>query len=409
MDSYPPVFIGDINGIKFNSFVFQFETYFRQKDYDLLAHGDFLALVQKNALVWFMIDETTINLWTVLKIAMNVELVGRLFGKIRNKLLAIEQAGGWVHRLWKFKELNRVVQVDALTGVNLFLNECLIPKLSEPSYEKNEWISTQEGVLKWELRDKAAPRNRKPKYSDEAMNTIRFKREDLLLTNSNFIDSGATINARCLEFCRRAGLESEMQDHAPSYYQQARYECHQDDREITCVHRGISTSFLFQKTWMSYLLTSGETKYITGKQFKRLLRKPQKLECRINPNLCFTHGVPTFCVKKPVVRDYRTMNNHTAQLYGFTQWLLPIQDARCRFNYTAFQTADRAFEYLVVPMGLSSIHVTFNDGTHRLLNDMAEFCLSYVDGIYIFTRKFKRALDSSGPGVNTDKNQRYIK
>ncbi|OWZ09236.1 hypothetical protein PHMEG_00018097 [Phytophthora megakarya] len=50
------------------------------------------------------------------------------------------------------------------------------------------------------------------------------------------------------------------------------------------------------------------------------------------------HGAPTFCVKKAVgwciVHDYRAMNNHTFRM----------RDADIK--YTAFQTADRSYEYL---------------------------------------------------------------
>ncbi|OWZ11800.1 hypothetical protein PHMEG_00015127 [Phytophthora megakarya] len=38
MDTKPPTFVGDIDGIKLNSFFFQFESYFCQKGYDLIHH-----------------------------------------------------------------------------------------------------------------------------------------------------------------------------------------------------------------------------------------------------------------------------------------------------------------------------------------------------------------------------------
>ncbi|GMF58689.1 unnamed protein product [Phytophthora fragariaefolia] len=56
MDVKPPIFVGEIDVIKLNSFVFQFESYFRQKGYDLVLNDDKLAdemnqCVQKNTLV----------------------------------------------------------------------------------------------------------------------------------------------------------------------------------------------------------------------------------------------------------------------------------------------------------------------------------------------------------------------
>lgn len=44
-------------------------------------------------------------------------------------------------------------------------------------------------------------------------NTVQCTRDDLVLTNSNFIDSGASINAVSPEFCLRAGLEAKIRDH----------------------------------------------------------------------------------------------------------------------------------------------------------------------------------------------------
>jgi hypothetical protein len=43
--------------------------------------------------------------------------------------------------------------------------------------------------------------------------TVQNGPNDLLLTTSNFIDSGATINAVSLEFCSRASLEDKIEDH----------------------------------------------------------------------------------------------------------------------------------------------------------------------------------------------------
>ncbi|KAK1943269.1 hypothetical protein P3T76_004665 [Phytophthora citrophthora] len=43
MDVKPPIFLGVNDGVKLNSFIFQFESYFRQKGYDLLQHDDLLT------------------------------------------------------------------------------------------------------------------------------------------------------------------------------------------------------------------------------------------------------------------------------------------------------------------------------------------------------------------------------
>ncbi|OWZ02563.1 polyprotein [Phytophthora megakarya] len=132
---------------------------------------------------------------------------------------------------------------------------------------------------------------------------------------------------------------------------------------------------------------------------------------RIRPSLS-PHGAPTFCVKKAVgwriVHDYRAMNNHTVRrtlpmprkdvifekmigsywyscmdlLSGYYQFRMRDADIK----YTAFQTVNGSYEYLVIPTGLSNAPATFNDGIRRLLNDLIDFCLSYFDDIYIFTR-----------------------
>lgn len=67
METKPPLFDGDIDGIKLNNFVIQFESDFRHGGYDLALHDDQIGeemsqCVRKNALVWyerFMTDERT--------------------------------------------------------------------------------------------------------------------------------------------------------------------------------------------------------------------------------------------------------------------------------------------------------------------------------------------------------------
>ncbi|OWZ10876.1 LOW QUALITY PROTEIN: hypothetical protein PHMEG_00016188 [Phytophthora megakarya] len=113
-----------------NSFIFQFESYFRQKGYDLLRHDEFLYLelnqcVQKNALVWYeryMTDEATTKLWSAMKLEMLVEFMEPNFEeKVRNRLLTIKQTGGYIGYVVKFRELNGIVQIDDGTAMNLFL------------------------------------------------------------------------------------------------------------------------------------------------------------------------------------------------------------------------------------------------------------------------------------------------
>ncbi|OWY93176.1 LOW QUALITY PROTEIN: hypothetical protein PHMEG_00037525 [Phytophthora megakarya] len=139
----------------------------------------------------------------------------------------------------------------------------------------------------------------------------------------------------------------------------------------------------------------------------RELRKAGLIRTSTSP-----HGAPTFCVKKPVgwriVHDYRAMNSHTVRrtlpmprrdsiiekmqgafwyscidlLSGYYQFRM----RDCDVPFTAFQTPDGAYEYLVLPMGLSNAPATFNDGIRRILSDLSEICQCYFDDIYIYTK-----------------------
>jgi hypothetical protein len=167
MDVKPPIFVGEIDGVKLNSFVFQFESYFRQKGYALLQHDDLLALelnqcVQKNALVWyerFMTDESSVKLWSAMKVDLSIEFMEPNFQeKIRSRLLSLKQTGGYTGYVGKFRELNRIVQVDPLTSMNLFLNGLSDVNMKREIQRKkprdlNEAI--QEGFLEWELKEKS--------------------------------------------------------------------------------------------------------------------------------------------------------------------------------------------------------------------------------------------------------------
>ncbi|KAJ8575669.1 hypothetical protein ON010_g3542 [Phytophthora cinnamomi] len=124
------------------------------------------------------------------------------------------------------------------------------------------------------------------------------------------------------------------------------------------------------------------------------------------------HGAPTFRVKKPVgwriVHDYRSLNTHTIRrtlpmprkdkiinkmqgsywfscldfLSGYYQFRVRESDA----HFTAFQAPDGAYEYLMLPMGLSNAPATFNAGVRRKLSDLSEICESYFDDIYVYTK-----------------------
>ncbi|OWZ24411.1 hypothetical protein PHMEG_000539 [Phytophthora megakarya] len=48
--------------------------------------------------------------------------------------------------------------------------------------------------------------------------------------------------------------------------------------------------------------------------------------------------------------------------------------------------AHSAYEYLVLPMGLSNAPATFNDEIRRILSDLSEICQCYFDGIYVYTK-----------------------
>ncbi|GMF62760.1 unnamed protein product [Phytophthora fragariaefolia] len=95
-------------------------------------------------------------------------------------------------------------------------------------------------------------------------------------------------------------------------------------------------------------------------------------------------------------------------LSGYYQFRMRDSDIK----YTAFQTADGSFEYLVVPMGLSNAPATVNDGTRKLLKNLTDFRNSYFDDIYIFTqsRDLNAHLTAVGRVLSRLKaNQFYVK
>ncbi|EGZ23382.1 hypothetical protein PHYSODRAFT_482493, partial [Phytophthora sojae] len=154
--------------------------------------------------------------------------------------------------------------------------------------------------------------------------TVQCTRDDLFLTNSNFIDSGATINAVSPEFCQRSQLEDRIGDHGVEIPITLANKQEMKVRKRTLrLHLFIDSfdpyvgeflvlsvpenqDILLGMPWLKavnpdidwieetikprqnscgkyfqqgfYSVTSGETKFITSKQFKRLLRKPEKLD-----------------------------------------------------------------------------------------------------------------------------------
>ncbi|DBA03269.1 TPA: hypothetical protein N0F65_011628, partial [Lagenidium giganteum] len=107
MDTKPPVIEGDIDGMKLNSFIFQFEQYYKQKGYVLDVHGDLMAdelnqSVKTAALVWYeqyMTAPNTDKTWAAMK-----------------------QSGTYHDYVLRFRELHRVVNIEEETAMNLFYN-----------------------------------------------------------------------------------------------------------------------------------------------------------------------------------------------------------------------------------------------------------------------------------------------
>ncbi|KAF4027758.1 Retrotransposon gag protein [Phytophthora infestans] len=188
MDVSPPSFEGQIEGIKINSFLFRFESYFQKKGYNLALHDHLLPrelnqCVRKTALVWYeryMTDDTTTKLWSVMKSEMIREFREPNFqAKVRNQLLRLKQTGayhGYVNKLW---ELHRVVELDELTAINIFVTGLTNTKVRLAIQRKQPTTLTaaaQEGFLKWELQEKhLQPTKAMPAVVLRARNQIMAK------------------------------------------------------------------------------------------------------------------------------------------------------------------------------------------------------------------------------------------
>ena len=121
---------------------------------------------------------------------------------------------------------------------------------------------------------------------------------------------------------------------------------------------------------------------------------------------------PTLCVRKPngwrIVHDYRRLNAITKisafpiprkddifdsmqgaywfstmdLMHGYFQ----VRLKESNIPFTAFATPDGLYEYLVCPQGLSGAPATFNRIVRCLFEDYLEFCQTYFDDLYVFTK-----------------------
>ncbi|KAK1940878.1 hypothetical protein P3T76_007584 [Phytophthora citrophthora] len=223
MDVKPPIFLGEIDGVKLNSFIFQFESYFRQKGYDLLQHDDLLTFelnqcVQKNALVWYqryMTDDSSSKLWSAMKLNMAMEFMEPNFmEKSRKRLLTIKQTGGYTGYVGKFRELNRIVQVDSLTAMNVFLNGLSDVNMKREILRKKPVdlnSAIQEGFLEWELKEKTAgnkPTENKFKGKNGGNNSMPNRQSNTTAPaarKSGFGGRGGFNSAKTVKNCSHCG------------------------------------------------------------------------------------------------------------------------------------------------------------------------------------------------------------
>jgi len=166
MDVNPPIFDGLIDGIKLNSFLFQFESYFQQKGYNLAVHDHLLPLemnqcVRKNAVLWYeryMTNAGSVKLWSAMKGEMVREFREPNFqAKVRNRLLSLKQTGPYQGYVSKFRELQSVVCLDELTAINVFVNGLTNVQLKQAIQRTQPSTLTaavQAGFLEYEIQDK---------------------------------------------------------------------------------------------------------------------------------------------------------------------------------------------------------------------------------------------------------------
>ncbi|GMF36761.1 unnamed protein product [Phytophthora lilii] len=167
MDVNPPIFDGLIDGIKLNSFIFQFESYFKQKGYTIQHHDHLLIdelnqRVRKSGVSWYeryMTDPATVKSWSAMKVDMMREFREPNFDdKIRNQLLTLRQTGAYHGYVSKFRELQRVVRLDELTAVNLFVNGLANSEMKKAIQRKQPTsfrAAVEAGFLEWNVQDKS--------------------------------------------------------------------------------------------------------------------------------------------------------------------------------------------------------------------------------------------------------------
>ncbi|KUF92430.1 hypothetical protein AM588_10004805 [Phytophthora nicotianae] len=160
MDTKPPTFDGDIDGQKLKSFVFQFESYFTFKGYNLEGDDSDLArelgqCVKKSAATWYetyMTSVTTVKTWSAMKLAMDKCFKEPNFQqKMRNDLLNFEQRGNYQGYVAKFLEKLRQVPIDRDFAKEIFLQGLKSSNLRKQILRKNP--TTLEDVIEEGFRE----------------------------------------------------------------------------------------------------------------------------------------------------------------------------------------------------------------------------------------------------------------
>ncbi|ETP09851.1 hypothetical protein F441_14355, partial [Phytophthora nicotianae CJ01A1] len=88
--------------------------------------------------------------------------------KVRNQLLKLKQTGAYHGYVNKFRELQRVVELDELTAINIFVNGLTDMQVRLAIQRKQPTTLTaavQEGFLEWELQEKTPATNQKSNSS----------------------------------------------------------------------------------------------------------------------------------------------------------------------------------------------------------------------------------------------------
>ncbi|OWZ09095.1 hypothetical protein PHMEG_00018257 [Phytophthora megakarya] len=143
MDTKPLTFDGDIDGQKLKSFVFQFESYFSFKGYDLESDNADLArelvqCVRKNSATWYetyMLNPTTVKTWSAMTFSMDKCFKEPNFQqKMRNDLLNFKQRGNYQSYVAKFQEKLQQVPIDPEFAKEIFLHGLKSTNLANRSF-----------------------------------------------------------------------------------------------------------------------------------------------------------------------------------------------------------------------------------------------------------------------------------